>query len=190
MQGNPVTANAINDAGEIIGAAAFPDAPYDAYVWRNGVATDLGHLEGDCYSEAWAINSSGQVVGISFPCDFSKFRAFLWKNGSLIDLNTLIPADSSLELAWALVINSRGEIGGIGVPPGVPSTENNVLGHAFVLIPSGRDEATEAQVVTEDHPLPANRSAFKQGGPTSREIMALVHARMGQNRGFGLWPGR
>ena len=53
--GNPLTANAINDAGEIVGFAAFPNGAFDAYLWKGGVATDLGTLAGDCFSEAVAL---------------------------------------------------------------------------------------------------------------------------------------
>ena len=71
------TANAINDAGEIVGAAAFSTQPHDAYLWKDGTATDLGHLNGDCSSEGWAINSAGQIAAISFSCDGANFRATL-----------------------------------------------------------------------------------------------------------------
>jgi hypothetical protein len=53
----------------------------------------------------------------------------------MVDLNTLIPSGSSLQLAIANDINDRGEIDGIGVPSGV-SLENVITqGHAFLLIP-------------------------------------------------------
>jgi probable HAF family extracellular repeat protein len=136
LGGNPLTADAIDDDGEIVGAAAFPTQPYDAYLWRNGVATDLGHLSGDCQSEAWAINSKSQAVAISFSCDFSEWRAFLWENGSTVDLNTVIPPGSSLQLVWPMAINDHGEIAGVGVPTGcAPNNGIGTCGHAFVLIP-------------------------------------------------------
>jgi probable HAF family extracellular repeat protein len=139
----PLSANAINDAGEIVGAAAFPNAPSDAYLWKNGVARDLGVLNQDCSSEAKAINSRRQVIAVSVSCDGSNWRAFLWEEGSAVDLNTLIPADSSLELAYPLAINERGEIGGIGVPRGVSPANFATLGHAFLLIPCGEDGGNE-----------------------------------------------
>ena len=110
--GNPYYANALNDAGEIVGAGAFTDHPFDAYIWVYGVATDLGTLSDDCYSEAFALNASGQVVGQSVSCDFSA-RAFVWEDGMMFDLQTLIPPGSDMRLVAALVINDRGEIGGI-----------------------------------------------------------------------------
>ena len=82
------------------------------------MATDLGALDGDCFSEAVAINSAGQIVGYSVSCDFSKQRSFLWENGSMVDLNTLIPPNSDLQLVETIAINDRGEIAGDGVPSG------------------------------------------------------------------------
>lgn len=132
--GSPQGVSEINDPGEITGWGVFPSSAMDAYLWRNGTATDLGHLS-DCYSVAHALNSVSQVVGFTNSCDGTVFRAFLWERGSMVDLNTLIPAGASLQLADAMDINDRGEIDGIGVPPGVP-TENFVSqGHGFLLIP-------------------------------------------------------
>jgi probable HAF family extracellular repeat protein len=141
--GTPLSADWFNDAGEIVGVATFPNVPSDAYLWRNGVATDLGHLEGDCFSRAWGINALGQVVGASSACDGSDIRAFLWENGDLVDLNTLIPPGSPLELVATGPlsnvavpnINDRGEIVGVGVPPGCPPGYFPICGHAFLLIP-------------------------------------------------------
>jgi probable HAF family extracellular repeat protein len=134
--GSPVTSDGMNDAGEIVGAAAFPTQVYDAYLWRNGMATDLGHLAGDCYSEAWAVNLKSQVVGDSFACG-SVFLddAFLWESGSIVNLNSLIPHGSSLHLVLVSDINERGEIAGMGVPPGVSPADVFTQGHAFLLIP-------------------------------------------------------
>jgi probable HAF family extracellular repeat protein len=111
---------------------AFSNAPFDAYMWRNGVATDLGHLA-DCFRKAFAINSHGHVAAGTFSCiDGSHSRAFLWENGTSVDLNTLIPPGSSLTLVWAMAINDREEIAGIGVPAGC--SDLTLCGHAFLLI--------------------------------------------------------
>jgi probable HAF family extracellular repeat protein len=143
--GSPITAQGINDRGDIVGQADFSStggSSADGYLWKDGVATDLGDAPGDCSSAAQAINFSGQVVGNSFSCDNGFDRAFLWENGSIVDLNSLIPPGSPIRLVDAKDINDRGEIAGDGVLPGVDP--NNVAGggtnpglgvRAFLLIP-------------------------------------------------------
>src|SRR5215469_4189317 len=76
LGGSPINANALNDAGDIVGTATFPERPSDAYLWRNGVATDLGAVGDDCSSEGFAINAHAQVVGQSFPCSSDFLRTF------------------------------------------------------------------------------------------------------------------
>ena len=129
------TADAINDSGEIVGAATFPTQPYDAYLWNHGVATDLGHVSGDCFSEGFALNLGGQVVGNSFLCSGDPSHAFLWEAGSIADLNSLISNDSSLQLVFANAVNERGEIAGVGVPLGYSPADIFNVGHAFLLVP-------------------------------------------------------
>jgi probable HAF family extracellular repeat protein len=181
-------ANVINDRGEIAGQAAFPNGASDAALWRNGVVTDLGVLDGDCVSVAWSINSRGQVGGVSVSCDGNTWRAFLWENGSMVDLNTLIPANSGLTLVYALGINDRGEIAGLGVPPGVPTADSETLGHAFVLIPCDEGHAKaegcqgvqKTSVAAENHPASLNQSPMTQTHrrQAAAEIMARMHARL------------
>ena len=104
LGGSSGTANAINEAGEVVGfSVPAGDQSVHAFLWRNGVMTDLGTVDGDRCSTANAINSRSQVVGISTAtCDFSTGRrAFLWENGSMVDLNTLIPPGSSLQLTYS-----------------------------------------------------------------------------------------
>jgi uncharacterized membrane protein len=44
-------------------------------------------------------------------------HAFLWENGKIVDLNSLISHGSDLQLQVAGNINNSGEIAGIGVLP-------------------------------------------------------------------------
>ena len=68
------------------------------------------------------INSKGQIVGQSFSCDTGTARAVLWEEGAIIDLNTLVPANTNLSLADAFNINEREEILCLCLPPGVNVT--------------------------------------------------------------------
>ena len=79
---------------------------------------DLGTLPGDVMSAGFWINNRGEVVGVSLvapepPTGYP--RPFLWTNGEMLDLTTLVPANSPLELLPANSINDRGEISGFGV---------------------------------------------------------------------------
>jgi hypothetical protein len=72
---------------------------------------------------------------VACPLRLLHRHAFLWEDGEMVDLNTLIPENSGLQLVYAESINDAGEIVGIGVPPGISPKDVETLGHAFVLIP-------------------------------------------------------
>lgn len=198
--GDLLTANALNDAGEIVGSAAFPGRPFsDAYVWRKGVARYLGAVQDDCFSEAAAINSRDQIVGLSASCTSNVLRTFLWENGSIVDLNAL-SSPNSLQLIDADSINDRGEIAGVGVPPGCSDFSDAVCGHAYLLIPVCAD-GTEGCADAPLHPAVVAKSrAASDAAPKkmTAEELGLLKARIAQmrarfaarNRRFGFSPRR
>jgi probable HAF family extracellular repeat protein len=135
LGGDNGTAIWINDAGEVVGDADVPGSQtHHAFLWRKGVMTDLGTLDGN--SHATAVNLRGQVVGyfsVSGRTEPPFRHPFIWeKGGSMVDLNSLIPANSGLELVDADNINERGEIVGVGVPA---RCFPDFCGHLFLLIP-------------------------------------------------------
>ena len=139
--------NWVNEAGDVVGFGYYSDEQTaHGALWAQGKKIkDLGTLAGDRCSDAWGINSTGQIVGVSFAqqgvCNYPSAtitaqHAVIWENGSIVDLNTRIASgNSSLQLVLALEINDRGEIAGFGVPPGVPLQDFEFHGHVFVLVP-------------------------------------------------------
>jgi probable HAF family extracellular repeat protein len=116
----------INNRGQFVGLSDVPgDASTHAVRWHNGSITDLGMLAGDTSSFAWAISDRGQVLGES--CDANgNSRGFLWQNGAMADVNTLVPAESSLIIIDANNINGAGDITGHAFDPltgGTPAIE-------------------------------------------------------------------
>jgi hypothetical protein len=79
----------------------------------------------------FSANDSDVVVGSSINSTFTTLTATIWKNGVPADLNTLIPANSSLYLMFGCSINSRGQI--LGLATNLAGT----VYHAYELIPVG-----------------------------------------------------
>ncbi|HET7875967.1 MAG TPA: hypothetical protein VFN71_10645, partial [Methylomirabilota bacterium] len=83
-----------------------------AFFWTYGADTvvNIGTLDGDPLSEAFAINESGQVVGVSFGDPVRGARAFLYEDGVLKNLNDVIDSDDVFLSAQD--INDEGRITG------------------------------------------------------------------------------
>lgn len=110
-------AHNINNRGEVVGASDLAgDTVFHGFTWTRGSGMkDVPPVEGDTYSVALAINDAGEVGGVSIDATFTNLHAFVVLDGVPTDLNTLIPADSPLQLQTACSINSRGEITGLAV---------------------------------------------------------------------------
>ena len=116
-------ATGINKNGEVIGSAALNSGYEHAFSAINAIMTDLGTLGGNSF--AYGINDSGAIVGYSWPIIGDNPHAFIYIDGVMIDLNSLIPNGSGWLLLEAYGINNTGQIVGEGLWNGQP--------HAFLL---------------------------------------------------------
>jgi len=112
----------VNDQGLIMGYSengvvdpVFGGPQQIAVVWKDDQIMSLGTLGGGL-SFGNAMNNRGDVVGITAnsvpdPLSFlgtgTQTRAFLWRNGVMLDLGTLGGPD-----AWAASVNERGQVAG------------------------------------------------------------------------------
>lgn len=161
----------IDDAGDTVGGAFTEnDVAFFAFVWKNGVMTNLGALEGSCASIPQSINSRGQIVGQSFPCDGSLQQAVIWQNGSVINLNSFVPIGSDLTLIEGNFVNERGEIVGTAM-------DANGAGHAFMLVPCGANEGGGCLDPTSDARAAVHTNRQMAHILTVAEIIAAVRNR-------------
>lgn len=112
------SATHINNFGLAIGVSKTPDR-YQAVVWQNGGATDIGSLGGN-QTVANAINDLGQVVGYSNYSGNHSSSAFLSDGTSIVDLLALpgVREAGWTEIINAIAINNKGQITGIGTLDG------------------------------------------------------------------------
>jgi probable HAF family extracellular repeat protein len=80
-------ANDVNDEGWVVGWAHDAAGNGRAFLWIDGVLTDLGTLGGD-ESEATAVNGLGEIVGWAETASGDR-HAVLWVEGTVTDLGTL-----------------------------------------------------------------------------------------------------
>jgi len=124
----------VNSRGHVVGFSSLPDnVTVNAFLWtrESSKMKALVPIQGIANSIAIALNDSDEVVGSSIDSTFTTLVATIWKHGVPADLNTLIPANSSLYLLFGCSINSRGQI--LGLAAHLAGTEY----HAYELIPAG-----------------------------------------------------
>lgn len=110
----------------IVGYSSKSSQQVAAVRWSSGTISTLGQLPGGPWSIAEDVNSAGVVVG-GAKDSAGVSRAVRWSGGSIVDLNTEIPAGSGWQLQSAAAINDNGWIVGSGVYNGVD--------RGFLLIP-------------------------------------------------------
>jgi uncharacterized membrane protein len=124
----------LNHRGHVVGFSSLKDnVTFNAFLWTReaGKMKALVPIKGIANSIAIALNDRDEVVGSSINSTFTSLTATIWKHGVPADLNTLIPANSSLYLIVGCSINSRGQI--LGLATNLAGT----VYHAYELIPAG-----------------------------------------------------
>lgn len=110
----------INDAGQIIGwttNGTGATATSSPFLLQDGQKINLGSF-GGATGQTAGINQFGQVVGYSRD-GLSQDRAFVWNNGAIKDLNSLVLTNpsfggSKVTLTRATGINNLGDISAYG----------------------------------------------------------------------------
>ena len=106
LGGNFSSANAINNAGQVVGESETASGGSHAVLWQDGKPQDLGTLPRGNSSSASGINNDGQIVGTDTTSGNN--RAFLWQDGKPQDLGTLFGDNFSS----ANGINNAGQVVG------------------------------------------------------------------------------
>ncbi len=154
---------ALNDSGFIVGNSQIAAGFTHAFEWSGSRMTDLGTLGGS-QSYAYGINDAGTVVGSSWLSGDQTEHGFVYSDGVLTDLNTLLPLGSGWTIDDAYGVNSLGDILATG-------TRNKQL-YALELAP-GADG-------------PAAASFFSATDATAPEPSTLLFVGFGLV-GVGIW---
>jgi probable HAF family extracellular repeat protein len=144
------TPGAINNRGVVAGFANGPNDVVDgqlqfkflAFIWTKQFGMkSLGTLPGlngtpDAMSEATDINDENQIVGVSFAdFEFDGPRAFIYQNGTMTPLNSLIgSASASWDISSTGGINDSGMIAAQANPVS-GGVINYSVAHAVLLVP-------------------------------------------------------
>jgi probable HAF family extracellular repeat protein len=110
------TPTAINQAGTVVGFVGVPGDPdgntINAFIWTESDGIQLlPGLPGDVDIEAYGVNNSGTVVGLSCDPD-GVCKAVRWDDGVVTDLNSLKQPEFTDRIETAKDINDAGEITG------------------------------------------------------------------------------
>ena len=173
----PGTPMAINNTGQVSGVLAYingqmtDQSPYSLlnavshnYIDTNGTVKDLGPtpapgppvnlgaLPGDMYSIAEASNNNGQTVGTSLGGFFP--HAFLYQNGTMINLTSLLAPNSGVTLTDAVAINNVGQILAEGF------TTGDSWERLYLLTPVGDPQPVAPNTLITPTPEPSTLAIF------------------------------
>jgi uncharacterized membrane protein len=189
--------NRINNANQVVGSALNADGDERAVLWQGASVLPLGDLGGNS-SKALDLNHFNQIVGTSLippptvpvststdttrtpassvPSFSNEYeRAFLWQNGVLTNLNTLISPSSGWVLLSATGINDRGQITGYGLKDAATGSQPSpsyVL-RAYLLTPRPGQALSPAFLAT----LPTSGDSIRYDLPLSLALQSTTAVR-------------
>lgn len=160
----------VNQHGHVCGWSQVGWSPTASrgFFWADGVMKEIGSAGGE-YSAGFAINDRDEVVGMTTRAD-GQYVAFLWRNGTLVDLNTLLPAGTGWTLVRAWDIDRHGVIVGEGLLNGEA--------RAFILAPPGTASVPAAAAPGEVRLLGARPNPVVRGARFEFELPAFARARL------------
>jgi probable HAF family extracellular repeat protein len=129
-------AGSINERGDVSGTSTDAGGVVHSFLRtkESGKLRDIGLLHpDDIFTVAPCcntLNNKRQIVGFALDVTFN-LHAFIWQEGVITDLNTLIPKYSGWYLEAAQSINESGQIAGWGIING--------LVHGFLATPCHHD---------------------------------------------------
>jgi len=155
----------INERGQILGSRGT-----GVVLWDGGVVLDLSALPGFHLTSATMVNNRGQIAGEG-QGPTALQHAFLWSDGSTIDLGTL-PIDGVVDtISRGFALNARGQVVGVS---GVP---NNY--HAF---------RWTAGIMTDLGTLPGDVLSYAADINNRGDVVGVSTSPVSVDRGF-LWTG-
>ncbi len=121
------TARGINNSGVVVGSSGPAQDVLHGFAWSNGTMTDLGTL-GGIYSQAWAINNSGQITGVAYLANGGQHAFITTVGGTMKDLGVIaeLGGNPAYAWSWGFAINDS------GVVVGQASAKTTGDMHAFV----------------------------------------------------------
>jgi hypothetical protein len=120
-----------------------------AFFASAGSVKDLGRFGPNAESQAFAINSSGEIVGTNYN-SITGNHGFLYRGCVMLDVNSLLPPNSGWAMTNCKGINDNGQICGDGLHNGVQ--------RAFLLTLTPSGVALRVTRVTKlNRPAPPQR---------------------------------
>ncbi len=137
MSGNHNGPYYLYSNGQVTPLAYPSDAANEAALplpasWGTNGSNSMMTLPGYQYTHANAINAQGQVVGSSYnPINNTTSAGFVYSNGVMTNLNSLISSNTGLTILAGLEINNLGQILALSYNPSAGPYSS---GEGFVLL--------------------------------------------------------